>query len=185
MQGSFKTYNSSSNKVNSNKNGRYFNKNTKYVEEEVIKSKKQIEYEATFSKYASLLSKEYKDQFKRTEATVRSEKDNKLKEAMRTGKTEVVVKDSGNKQNTPLVDISKVLDPNTTIEIKTVPYMVAQQVAKHRAMADLTQDQLATKISEKVSILKELEAGTGVYNPKVLDKIEKVLGVNITRPRKS
>jgi ribosome-binding protein aMBF1 (putative translation factor) len=45
----------------------------------------------------------------------------------------------------------------------------------------LTQEELAKKVSENVAFIRDLEKGEGVYKPKIVEKIEKVLNVKFER----
>jgi putative transcription factor len=146
--------------------------------------KKQADFDAAFEKLANKLPQEYKEQFKRNEPKGPS-KETKIKEAMRTGgKVEIVAKSSGNKAHAQNLNIPKILEDEHPIEIKEVPKEIATQVAKARLDKKLSQDQLATKICEKAHVVKDLEAGHGLYDPKVVEKIEKALGVKFDRPWK-
>ena len=58
-------------------------------------------------------------------------------------------------------------------EVKTVPKEIATQIQQARAEHKLTQEQLANKVQENVRVIKDLENATGVYDPKVVVKIEK------------
>jgi len=147
-------------------------------------SKKQSEFDAAFAKFASKLPKEYTDQFKKTEFKGPS-KETKIKEAVRLGKkVEVVNKGTGNKAHPQNLNVAKILEDEHPLEIKTYPKEIASQVARFRAEKKLTQDQLATKIMEKPAVIKDLESADGVYDPKVIEKIEKALAVKIDRPWK-
>lgn len=147
-------------------------------------NKKQSDFDAAFEKYAKQLPKEYSEQFKKNENKGPS-KEAKVKEAMRTGgKIEVVAKSSGNKAHPQNLNIPKILEDEHPIEIKEVPRVIATQVAKVRLEKKLTQDQLATKVCERSSVIKDLEAAQGKYDPKVVEKIEKALGVKFDRPWK-
>ncbi len=147
-------------------------------------NKKQNDFDAAFEKYANKLPKEYSEQFKRPENKGPS-KETKVKEAMRTGgKVEIVAKSTGNKAHAQNLNIAKVLEDEHPIEIKEVPKEIASQVSRVRLEKKLTQDQLATKICEKVSVIKDLEAAQGKYDPKVVEKIEKTFGVKFDRPWK-
>jgi putative transcription factor len=147
-------------------------------------NQKQNDFDAAFEKFSKKLPKEYTEQFKKNEVKGPS-KEAKVKEAMRTGgKIEVVAKASGNKAHPQNLNIPKILEDDHPIEIKEVPREIATQVAKVRLEKKLTQDQLATKICEKVHILKDLENAQGKYDPKVVEKIEKALNVKFDRPWK-
>jgi putative transcription factor len=147
-------------------------------------NQKQNDFDAAFEKFSKKLPKDYTDQFKKPEQKATS-KNTQIKEAMKYGKKiEIVSKNTGNKAHAPNLNIPKILDDEHVLEIKTVPKEIASQVAKVRAEKKLTQDQLATKISEKASVIKDLENCEGVYDPKVVEKIEKVLSVKFDRPWK-
>ena len=144
-------------------------------------SKKQNDFDAAFEKYSKQLPKEYSEQFKKNENTGPS-KQAKVKEAMRTGgKIEIVAKSAGNKAHPMTLNVGKILDDEHVIEIKEVPKEIASQVAKIRLEKKLTQEQLATKIFEKSSVVKDIEAAQGKYDPKVIEKIEKAFGVKFDR----
>ena len=70
---------------------------------------------------------------------------------------------------------------NEDIEIKEVPREIATQVQKARNEHKLTQEQLAKKVQENLSIIQDLENATGQYNPKVVEKIERALNVKFDR----
>lgn len=144
---------------------------------------KASDFDAAFEKFANKLPKEYTAQFKKNENKGPS-KEAKVKEALRTGKPlEIVSKGVGNKHG-EIKNIGKLLADDAVLEIKEVPKEIASQVARIRAEKKLTQEQLATKIMEKPAAIKDLEAATGVYDPKLIEKIEKHLGVKIDRPWK-
>ncbi len=144
-------------------------------------NKKQNDFDAAFEKFSKQLPKDYTDQFKKNENKGPS-KEAKVKEAMRTGgKIEVVAKSSGNKAHPLTLNVGKILDDEHIIEIKEVPREIANQVAKLRLEKKLTQEQLATKICERSSVVKDLEAAQGKYDPKVVEKIEKAFGVKFDR----
>ena len=138
------------------------------------------DYDAKFEKYANMLPKEYKDQFKSN--VKKPTQQQKVKDAVRTGKkVEIVSKNVGNKKG-QISNVGKLLEED--IEMKTVPKEISIQVSKARNEHKLTQEQLANRISENVSKVKDLEAGNGIYDPKIVEKIEKSLNVKFTRPQK-
>jgi putative transcription factor len=144
-------------------------------------NKKQTEFDSVFEKYAKKLPKEYTDQFKKAEQKAPS-KNTQIKEAMKYGKKiEIVSKTTSNKAHGQNLNIHKILEDDHPLEIKEVPKEIATQVSQTRSEKKLTQDQLATKICEKSSVIKDLENAQGVYDPKVVEKIEKALGVKFTR----
>lgn len=136
-------------------------------------------FDDAFEKYSKMLPKEYKDQFKKPEYAGDSKKD-KVKNALRKGDAVIVSKGVTNKK-TPGVNIAKALDENAEIEIKTPPKEIATQVQKARLDAKMSQEDLAKAISEKFNVIKDLEACEGKYDPQVVVKIEKKLGVKFTR----
>jgi putative transcription factor len=145
-------------------------------------SKKQNDFDSAFAKFANKLPKEYVDQFKRPDVKGPS-KDQKVKEAIRMGKkVEVVQKTTGNKAHAQNLNMAKILDDEQVLEIKEIPKEIASQVATARLAKKLSQEQLATKVSEKVAAINDLEKAEGVYDPKLVEKIEKVLHVKFDRP---
>ena len=139
------------------------------------KGKKEKNFDAAFDKYSSMLSKEYKAQFKTPEYTGTTKKE-KLRDAQRKNKEVIVNKGFSNKQK-PNVNIAD----DAEVHIKEVPKEIATQVSKARSEAKMTQDDLAKAISEKTAVIKELESCEGVYKPEVVVKIEKKLKVHFTR----
>ena len=59
-----------------------------------------------------------------------------------------------------------------------VPREIAVQVQQARNEKKLSQDQLAKKISEPLAKIQALEKCEGVYDPKLVVKIEKALNVH-------
>ena len=140
-------------------------------------AKKRAELDAKFAKYSAMLTPEYKSQFKSNNN--KPTKNQQVKEAMKTGKrVEVVSKTMGNKTN-QITNVGKLLEED--IELKEVPREIAVQVQQARNEKKLSQDQLAKKISEPLAKIQALEKCEGVYDPKVVVKIEKALNVKFTR----
>ena len=141
------------------------------------REKEQKMLDKKFEKYAAMLPQSYKDQFKH-EVKKPTQKQ-KVNEAIRQGrKTETVQKGQGNK-NDYVQNVGKLLNEN--IEIKEVPREIAIQVARARNEKKLTQEQLANKVQENLAAIKDLENAEGAYNPKLVEKIEKTLGVQFER----
>ena len=142
------------------------------------KSKAQLEYEKKFNRIAQKLhgNQANQPQKKVTKAPTTQQK---VSQAQRKGiKYEVVQKTNTNKKS-QVSNVGKLL--NEDIDIKEVPKEIAKQIQQARNEHKLTQDQLAKKIQENVSVLKDLENGVGVYNPKIVEKIEKTLNVKFER----
>ena len=141
------------------------------------REKEQKMLDKKFEKYAAMLPQSYKDQFKH-EVKKPTQKQ-KVNEAIRQGrKTETVQKGQGNK-NDYVQNVGKLL--NEDVEIKEVPREIAIQVARARNEKKLTQEQLANKVQENLAAIKDLENAEGAYNPKLVEKIEKLLQVKFER----
>ncbi len=141
------------------------------------KDKEQKMLDAKFEKYAAMLPQSYKDQFKTN--VKKPTQQQKVKEAVRQGrKVEVVQKGQGNK-NDYVSNVGKLL--NEDFEIKEVPREIAIQVIQARNEKKLSQEQLANKVHENIAAIKDLENCQGQYNPKLVEKIEKTLGVKFDR----
>lgn len=129
--------------------------------------------DALYAKYAAMVP-QLPDDKKKTMTHAQ-----KVKNVQRTGgKVEVVAKATSNKKS-EVSNVGKLL--NEDIELKTVPREISIQVQQIRNEKKLSQDQLAKKICENVIEIKNLENGDGVYNPKVVSKIERIFGVKFTR----
>ena len=143
------------------------------------KSKAQLEYEKKFAKAAQKLHGNKVNQEPKKPATKGPNTQQKISKAQRDGvKYDVVQKNTTNKKS-QISNVGKLL--NEDIEIKEVPKEIAVQVQKARNEHKLTQDQLAKKVQENVSVIRDLENATGVYNPKVVEKIERSLNVKFER----
>ena len=59
--------------------------------------------------------------------------------------------------------------------------VIGYQIKEKRLQKEMSQEELAKKVQEKVSLIKDLESGTGVYYPKIVEKIEKALNVKFER----
>ena len=142
--------------------------------------KKEKDFDSMFDKFAGKLTTEYKGQFKKVEYAGPKSKQQKINNAYRQGKNvEVVKKAGGNKTN--IVNVGQLLSDDVIIEVKTNPKELGIQVSKQRMEKKLTQEQLATKINEQSSVIKDMENGSGVYNANNVTKIEKALDFKINR----
>lgn len=63
-------------------------------------------------------------------------------------------------------DIPKVITINTDLSTK---------IRKLRVEKGLSQKDLAQKINEKIDVIKNIEAGTAIYNSHILSKIRRIL----------
>ena len=140
-------------------------------------------FEAAFLKYSSMLTKEYRDMFKKVEYAGNNKKD-KTRDAQRKGNAEIVSKNVHNNQK-PELDIAKAMDLENEMTLKTVPKEISTQVVQARNNAKKTQEELAKLVECKVSAIKDLEAGEGAYNAELVLKVEKALAVKFTRSWKS
>ena len=52
-----------------------------------------------------------------------------------------------------------------------------------RVKKEWTQAQLAKAINEKAGLILDIESGTAIYNPDVINRMEKALGCQIPRGR--
>ncbi len=143
------------------------------------KSKAQLEYEKKFAKAAQKLHGNKVNQESKKPTVKGPTAQQKISKAQRDGvKYDVVQKNTTNKKS-QISNVGKLL--NEDIEIKEVPKEIAVQVQKARNEHKLTQDQLAKKVQENISVIRDLENATGVYNPKVVEKIERALNVKFER----
>ena len=142
------------------------------------KTKAEIEYEKKFNKLRNQMNQGKPSQAPKPKPKGPTAQQ-KVSKAQRSGlQVEVVQKNTTNKKSY-VSNVGKLL--NEDVEIKTIPKEIATQVAQARTEAKLTQEDLAKKIQEKVSYIKELESGNGVYYPKIVEKIERALNVKFER----
>ena len=141
------------------------------------REKEQKMLDKKWEKYSKMLPQSYFDQFK-SDVKKPTQKQ-KVNEAIRQGRnTETVQKGQGNK-NDYVQNVGKLL--NEDVEIKEVPREISVQVARARNEKKLSQEQLANKVQENVAVIKDLENAEGPYNPKLVEKIERVLQVKFER----
>ena len=141
------------------------------------KSKAEIEYLKKFNKAAQQLGVKTNQPKPKTKTQTTQQK---VTKAQRSGvQYDVVQKNTTNKKSY-VSNVGKLLN-DENLEIKTVPKEIATQVAQARADAKMTQEELAKKVSENVAYIRDLEKGEGVYKPKIVEKIEKVLNVKFER----
>ena len=141
------------------------------------KSKAQKEYEKKFNKIAQKLHGNQPQAPKKTTKAPTTQQ--KVNLAQRTGvKYDVVQKSTTNKKS-QVSNVGKLLDEET--DFKTVPKEIATQVQQARTEKKKTQEELAKMVQENVRVIKDLESATGVYDPKVVVKIEKALNVKFER----
>ena len=145
------------------------------------KSKAEIEYLKKFNKAAQQLGVKANQPKPKTKTQTTQQK---VTKAQRSGvQYDVVQKNTTNKKSY-VSNVGKLLN-DENLEIKTVPKEIATQVAQARADAKMTQEELAKKVSENVAFIRDLEKGEGVYKPKIVEKIEKVLNVKFERSWKN
>ena len=141
------------------------------------KSKAEIEYLKKFNKAAQQLGVKSNQPKPKTKTQTTQQK---VTKAQRSGvQYDVVQKNTTNKKSY-VSNVGKLLN-DENLEIKTVPKEIATQVAQARTDAKMTQEELAKKVSENVAYIRDLEKGEGVYKPKIVEKIEKVLNVKFER----
>lgn len=89
------------------------------------------------------------------------------------------------KQNThPTPDKTMLRVENGEIKLQTAPREmgIAMQQAR-KAKNNMTQDELAKKCNVKKSVINSYENGSTIVQQSVLDKINKVLGTTLKRPK--
>jgi len=147
-------------------------------------NKKQQEFDSVFDKFASKLTKEYKDQFKKPDYGTTGKQSKQVNNAMRQGKQlDFVKKGTGNKK--PLnVNIPEALDDTKTIEIKTVPKETAIAIMNARNEKKLTQEKLGSLVYVNPHLIRDIENGTAALNFDLINKIERVLETKLPRPWK-
>jgi putative transcription factor len=104
--------------------------------------------------------------------------DEKLKNAQRTGQTTSVNKNT-------LQNKSAKLDAETeNFTIVKSGLTLGKEIQQGRTAKKLTQKQLATMLNEKPQVIQQYENGQAIPNPQIINKLQKTLGVKLTRPKK-
>ncbi|KAM0683379.1 Endothelial differentiation- factor 1 [Mitosporidium daphniae] len=81
--------------------------------------------------------------------------------------------------STPSAEQRHIAESDEIILPRTISHDVGRAIMRARQAIPLTQKELATKIFEKPDIIHDYELGKGLYNPTILAKIERVLGVKL------
>lgn len=101
----------------------------------------------------------------------------KLKNAQRTGTTISISKNNGQNK-------SARLDAETeNFNILKSGLTLGKEIQQGRSAKNLTQKQLATMLNEKPQIIQQYENGNAIPNAQVINKLQKTLGVKLTRPK--
>lgn len=78
-----------------------------------------------------------------------------------------------------VVGTKKVEKNLESFEHKKIPKSIAETIQRKRLELKLTQAQLAQKINEHPSVVNDIEACRGVYNPVHINKTLKALGLSL------
>ena len=104
--------------------------------------------------------------------------DEKLKNAQRTGQTTSVNKNT-------VQNKSAKLDAETeNFTIVKSGLTLGKEIQNGRTAKKLTQKQLATMLNEKPQVIQQYENGQAIPNPQIINKLQRTLGVKLTRPKK-
>jgi DNA-binding XRE family transcriptional regulator len=140
-------------------------------------------FEASLASMQKIVSKDYYDQFKKTDYA-KVDKKVKERDALRKGNAVTVMKGNvNNKHNEPKVNIAKALDPDADIKIKEWPKEVSIQIQNLRKEANLNQDQLAKLVEVKPSFIKDAEQGVGAYDGQLFSKIKASIAKKIKQDK--
>ena len=104
--------------------------------------------------------------------------DEKLKNAQRSGQTTSINKNTAQNKSAKLDSETE----NFTI-VKS-GLTLGKEIQQGRTAKKLTQKQLATMLNEKPQVIQQYENGQAIPNPQIINKLQKTLGVKLTRPKK-
>jgi putative transcription factor len=106
-----------------------------------------------------------------------------MSEAMRRGQdVESLRRQSGNAQHDG-PNIRRLAEETDVPQVVTVGHEFGQMMMKARMEMNLKQQDLALRINEKQTVVKDYESGKAVPNPSVILKIERALNVHLPRNR--
>lgn len=80
-----------------------------------------------------------------------------------------------------MVDARKLDDAEAEVKLKTVSVDLKNQIQQARQAKGLTQKDLAMKINETQTVVQQYESGKAVVDQRVLNKMNKVLGVTLKK----
>lgn len=104
-------------------------------------------------------------------------------EAMRRGQeVESLRRQSGNTQHAA-PNIRRLAEETDVPQVVTVGHEFAQAMMKARMDQNLKQQDLALRINEKLTVVKDYESGKAIPNPSIILKIERALNVHLPRNR--
>ena len=109
-----------------------------------------------------------------------------MNEARRRGDAVEVEKrrNAGNQSATSVVQNARKLDDETEVfRHAHVSHDFRIALQKARQAKAMTQQQLATAISEKVSVVNEYESGKAIPNGAIIQKLNRALGVNLPKAK--
>lgn len=99
------------------------------------------------------------------------------KKLRREGKTESKAKNS----NIDNVYKMRKIDQSTDVEkIEKINQKVSKAIINGRTSKKMNRKQLALKIQENVKVVEEYETGKAIPNIKIINKIQRALGVKLT-----
>ena len=99
-------------------------------------------------------------------------------DAKRKGLTKTVKRTADNSQ------LHKVENETETFKIDKVDLNVGKQIQQARCAKKMTQKQLAQAINCQASVITELESGKAKYNPAIINKVKRALGISIKNKKK-
>lgn len=106
-----------------------------------------------------------------------------MTDAMRRGQeVEALRRQAGNSQH-QAPNMRKLAEETDVVQVMTVGIEFGQAMQKARAAMNLKQQDLAMRINEKLSVVKDYESGKAIPNPSVIIKIERALNVHLPRNR--
>lgn len=91
--------------------------------------------------------------------------------------TKHIQKRDGNKER-------KKIESDDPEPLKTLGLSAAKQIQQARLSKKWSQKDLANKLNIKPNLIKDYETGKVVPNPQILNKINRLLGIKIQRPKK-
>ena len=106
-----------------------------------------------------------------------------MTDAMRRGQdVEALRRQAGNSQHAA-PNMRKLAEETDVVQVQTVGHEFGQAMQKARMDMNLKQQDLAMRINEKQSVVKEYESGKAIPNPTIILKIERALNVHLPRNR--
>lgn len=108
-------------------------------------------------------------------------KDEAMNKAKREGTTVSIKKED---ERQIISKTRKIENETENFNIQKSGLTLGREIQQGRTAKKMTQKNLATMLNEKPNVIQQYESGQAIPNPQILNKIQKALGVKLSRPKR-